>query len=187
MADLERYRLLLEEWSGRFNLVGPSALAEFWLRHAFDSAQLRPLAPAAKTWADLGAGAGFPGAVLAILLKPEGGTVHLIDSLLKRCRFLQAVVDELALPAQVHHARAETFRRKGVEIVTARALAPLPRLLVYAEPLLKVGATGLFLKGEGVEVELTEAAKHWNFRHELTPSLSDPRGRVLKLWSLSRA
>jgi 16S rRNA (guanine527-N7)-methyltransferase len=88
---------------------------------------------------------------------------------------------------EVHHARGETFKRKSVEVVTARALAPLPRLLSYAEPLLKSGATGLFLKGRDVGTELTEAGKHWTFRHDLVPSLSDPEGRVLKLWSLARA
>jgi 16S rRNA (guanine527-N7)-methyltransferase len=168
------------------NLVGPSTLPDFWLRHAYDSAQLLDHAPDAKMWADLGAGAGFPGVVLAILGKERRLRLHLVDSLQKRCRFLQAVADELKLPVEIHHARAETFRRKDVEIVTARALAPLPRLLTYAEPLLKSGATGLFLKGEGVDAELTEARKHWTFQHALTPSLSDSRGRILKLWSVSR-
>ena len=187
MAELTRFRELLAEWNERMNLVGPSALAEFWLRHAYDSAQLVGLAPEAKVWADLGAGAGFPGVVLAILLKKQGGRVHLVDALLKRCRFLSALRDDLALPVEVHHARGETFRRKDVEVVTARALAPLPRLLTYAEPLLKGGATGLFLKGRDIDGELTEAAKSWTFRHDLVPSLSDPEGRVLKLWSLARA
>ena len=92
----------------------------------------------------------------------------------------------MKLPVEIHHAQAETFRRKDVEIVTARALAPLPRLLTYAEPLLKTGAVGLFLKGEAVEAELTDARKHWTFQHALSPSLSDSRGRILKLWSASR-
>ena len=186
LADLARYRSLLSEWNERMNLVGPSALADFWLRHAFDSAQLLPHAPDARVWADLGAGAGFPGVVLAILGRDQGLEVHLVDSLQKRCRFLRAVADELKLPVEVRHARAETFRRKDVEVVTARALAPLPRLLGYAEPLIRSGAVALFLKGEGVEAELTEARKHWTFRYELAPSLSDSRGRILKLWSLDR-
>jgi 16S rRNA (guanine527-N7)-methyltransferase len=187
MADLARFRELLAEWSGKMNLVGPSALGEFWLRHAYDSAQLLQLAPEAKIWADLGAGAGFPGVVLAILLKGTGGRVHLVDSQAKRIRFLTAMVDELKLPAEVHHQRAESFKRKGIDIVTARAVAALPKLLGFAEPLLKSGATGLFLKGRDIEAELTEAQKHWTFRFEMTPSLSDPDGRVLKLWSLARA
>ena len=186
VADLARFRELLADWSERMNLVGPSTLPDFWLRHAWDSAQLLDHAPEAKMWADLGAGAGFPGVVLAILGKERRIRLQLVDSLQKRCRFLHAVADELKLPVEIHHARAETFRRKDVEIVTARALAPLPRLLGFAEPLLKTGAVGLFLKGEAVEAELTEARKHWTFQHALSPSLSDSRGRILKLWSVSR-
>jgi 16S rRNA (guanine527-N7)-methyltransferase len=186
MAELERYRELLADWNQRLNLVGPSALADFWLRHAFDSAQLLGFEPNARRWADLGAGAGFPGVVLAILGRDNGLRVDLVDSQLKRCRFLQAVAEQLALPVEVHHARAEAFRRRDVDVVTARALAPLPRLLTYAEPLLAAGATGLFLKGRDVELELTEARKHWTFQCDLTPSLSDSSGRVLKLWRLKR-
>ena len=187
MADLQSFRDLLEAWNANMNLVGPSALAEFWLRHAYDSAQLLPLAPEAKSWADLGAGAGFPGVVLAILRRGRGGMTYLVDSQLKRCRFLTAVSEALSLRAEVHHVRAETWKRKGVDIVTARALAPLPRLLIYAEPVMKAGATALFLKGRDVEAELTEARKSWTFQYDLLPSLSDPEGRVLKLWSLARA
>src|SRR5690606_23717223 len=90
------------------NLVGPATLDIFWSRHAWDSAQLLDLAPEARTWADLGAGAGLPGVVLAILLKGRPGAhVHLIDSMTKRCRFLSEVVGALDLPATVHNARAE--------------------------------------------------------------------------------
>lgn len=187
MADLECFRQRLGAANEHMNLVGASTLPEFWLRHALDSAQLLNLAPAAVTWADLGAGAGFPGVVLAILLKGRAGArVHLIDSLTKRCRFLQAVVDEFGLPAEVHDARAEDLRLP-VEVVTARACAPLTRLLGYAEPYLRKDAEGLFLKGERVEAELREAQESWRFEHDLLPSRSDPRGRVLRIRRLRRA
>jgi 16S rRNA (guanine527-N7)-methyltransferase len=186
MADLQRYLAILTDWNTRMNLVGPSALAEFWPRHAYDSAQLLALKPQAVVWADLGAGAGFPGLVLAILLKGrEGARVHLVESMAKRCRFLSEVVQTLGLPAQVHNARAEDLGIR-VDIVTARACAPLVRLLGYAEPYLKKGATGLFLKGQDVVVELTDAAKCWKFEAELTASLSHPDGRVLQVKGLSR-
>lgn len=114
VADIETYRLLLADWNTRMNLVGPSAMAEFWGRHAFDSAQLLSLAPDAKVWADLGAGAGFPGLILAILLKDDpDGEVHLVESMAKRCRFLEAVIEALDLPAIVHNARAESIGLKG--------------------------------------------------------------------------
>lgn len=186
MADLETFRGLLAEWNGRMNLVGPSALAEFWLRHALDSAQLLTLAPKAKVWADLGAGAGFPGLVLAILLKGrEGAHVHLVESMAKRCRFLQAVVDALALPATVHNARAEDLTLK-VHVVTARACAPLAKLLGYARPYLRKNVVALFLKGQDVEIELTEATRYWSFAAELKPSVSSPQGRIVQLKRLSR-
>ena len=186
MADLERYRALLQDWNGRMNLVGPSAMAEFWSRHVLDSAQLLALAPDALTWADLGAGAGFPGVVLAILLKGRpGAQVHLVESLTKRCRFLQAVADELCLPVQVHNARAEDLPLT-VDIVTARACAPLPRLLEFAWPSLRKGGTALFLKGQDVEAELAEATKSWYFEAELLPSRSGPSGRIVKLRRLRR-
>ena len=180
VADLETFLALLTEWNEKMNLVGPSALAEFWGRHAFDSAQLLALEPDALTWADLGAGAGFPGLVLAILLKGrEGAQVHLVESMAKRCRFLSEVSAALALPTTVHNMRAENLSLT-VDIVTARACAPMTRLLEFARPCLKKGATGLFLKGQDVEAELADASKHWNFKAELLPSRSGA-GQVVKL------
>lgn len=188
MADLESFRRLLEAGTRRMNLVGPSALREFWLRHAFDSAQLKAAAPEERTWADLGAGAGFPGVVLAILLKgTEGGTVHLVESLAKRCGFLAEVVTALKIPAVVHRARAEDLKpTPRVDIVTARACAPMERLLGYAEPFMKAGARGLFLKGRTAEEEVAEARKRWRFEVALTPSLSDPSGRIVGVEKLGR-
>jgi 16S rRNA (guanine527-N7)-methyltransferase len=186
MADLHVYRSMIEDWNTRMNLVGPSALEDFWTRHAYDSAQLLQLAPAARTWADLGAGAGLPGIVLAILLKGRPGAhVHLVESMAKRCAFLSAVVEALDLPATVHRARAESLTLK-VDIVTARACAPLPRLLEFAWPCLSKGATGLFLKGQDIEGELAEATRYWKFDAELLPSRSHASGRILKVERISR-
>ena len=154
MGDLETFRAMLADWNGRMNLVGPSALDDFWLRHAFDSAQLLDLAPRALRWVDLGPGAGFPGVVLAILLKGRpGAVVHLVESMTKRCRFLEAVVAALDLPAEIHNARAEDLAI-ACDVVVARACAPLVRLFGYARPYLKRGAVGLFLKGQDVAAEL---------------------------------
>jgi 16S rRNA (guanine527-N7)-methyltransferase len=188
MADIKAFRDLLEEWSGVMNLVGPSAMASFWLRHAYDSAQLFDLRrPGETVWADIGAGAGFPGVVLAIRQKyaPEEGRVHLIESLAKRCRFLTEAVTRLDLPATVHNDRAENLRLTGIDIVTARACAPLPKLLGYAWPLLKKrGARGLFPKGREVEAEIAEARKTWTFEATMTESKSDPSGRILSIEGL---
>lgn len=188
MADIEAFRALLAEWNEKMNLVGPSAMAQFWGRHAFDSAQLLALAPEALTWADLGAGAGFPGIVLAILLKGrDGAQVHLVESMAKRCRFLSEVVTTLALPATVHNARAENLSLK-VDIVTARACAPLARLVEFAKPYLKEGAAGLFLKGEGAEAEVAEAGfSKKRYDIELLPSRSSASGRIVRLKGAARA
>ena len=186
MADLDRFLARLTEANAVMNLVGPDTLAEFWNRHGWDSAQLFHVKPEALTWADLGAGAGFPGLVLAILLKGRpGAQVWLVESLAKRCRFLQSVVDELGLPATVIHGRAEDQRLK-VEVVTARAVAPLDRLLGYAQPWIAAGGQGLFLKGQRAEDELREARKSWHIAAELLPSASDPRGRLVLVRSLRR-
>lgn len=187
IADLQAFRLRLVEANAVMNLVGPDSLPDFWNRHVWDSAQLLDLAPDAKTWADLGAGAGFPGLVLSIMLKGrDGAHVCLIDSLAKRCRFLQEVVDALSLPATVIVGRAEA-QSVTCDIVTARAVAPLDKLLGYAQPYFQRGAQGLFLKGERAESELIEARKSWHFEAELAPSQSDVRGRIVTIRSLRRA
>jgi len=187
MADFERFRRRLTEWNAVMNLVGPATLPDFWNRHAWDSAQLARLDPDAKAWADLGAGAGLPGVVLAILGKGRAGFhVHLVESMAKRCRFLSEVVTELALPATIHNTRAENLDL-AVDSVTARACAPLARLLGYARPYLARGATGWFLKGQDVASELEEATKSWEFEAEIVPSLSDPRGRIVRVRRLRRA
>jgi 16S rRNA (guanine527-N7)-methyltransferase len=184
MADLEAFRAALAGWNTRMNLVGPSALAEFWRRHAYDSAQLLELEPDALRWADLGAGAGFPGIVLAILLKGKAGAmVHLVESMAKRCRFLEAMVEQLTLPAMVHHARAEDLDI-SVDVVCARACAPMTKLFVYARPYLRRGAIGLFMKGQDVVAELESATKSWRFEAELIDSRSHTDGRIVRMRKL---
>lgn len=187
IADLDAYRLMLEEGNAVMNLVGPASLPDFWNRHAMDSAQLLPLAPKAKTWADLGAGAGLPGVILAILLKDTpGAKIWLIDSQTKRTKFLEKVVSALSLPAEVVNARAETLDLK-VDVVTARACAPLDKLLDFARPYRARGAEGLFLKGEKAEEEILEAKRRHRFDADILPSQSDPRGRILRIRSSKRA
>lgn len=187
IADLDAYRLMLEEGNAVMNLVGPASLPDFWNRHALDSAQLLPLAPDARVWADLGAGAGLPGVILAILLKETpGAKIWLIDSQTKRTKFLEKVVSALSLPAEVVNARAETLEIKA-DVVTARACAPLEKLLDFARPYRARGAEGLFLKGEKAEEEILEAKRRHRFEADVLPSQSDPRGRILRIRSSKRA
>ena len=181
LADLGLFQTLLADGNQRMSLVSQASLVEFWSRHALDSAQLAPLAPKARTWVDIGSGAGFPGLVLAIRLKDQpGARVHLVESQAKKCRFLEAVIAELALPAEVHNARAEDLAIEA-DVVAARAVAPLTRLLGIARPYLARGAVGLFLKGQSAGAEIAEARRRWRFRCEVIPSRSDPEGRILKV------
>ena len=186
LQDVGRFRQRLADANTVMNLVGDSTLGDFWRRHFVDSAQLLWVEPSMRTWADLGSGAGLPGLVLAILLKDRpGARVHLIESMAKRCRFLAEMVKALDLPAVVHNARAEALEL-NVEMVTARACAPLDRLLVFARPYMARGARGLFLKGSEVDAEIAEARRNWRFQARTTPSLSDPRGRLLSIEELVR-
>jgi 16S rRNA (guanine527-N7)-methyltransferase len=165
------------------NLIAASTVPQIWTRHVADSLQLLLLAPHARSWVDLGSGAGFPGLVIACALAGvPGASIHLIESTGKKAAFLAEAGHELDLPVTVHAERIEAFtasNRLRFDVVTARALAPLSRLMGYAIPLLKKGTLGLFPKGQDVEAELTEASKYWNIDAELVPSQTDPRGRIV--------
>lgn len=165
---------LLFHWQNRINLVAPATLPEVWTRHVADSLQLPALVEGAKLWIDLGSGGGFPGLPLACSLAEQAGAhIHLVESNHKKAAFLREAVRALALPATVHAERIEDFAARfapAADVVTARALAPLAKLLTYAAPLLKTGTRGLFPKGQDVEAELTEAAKYWTIDYELAPS-----------------
>jgi 16S rRNA (guanine527-N7)-methyltransferase len=187
-ARLDRLVELLLAWQQTRNLIAASTIPTIWTRHIADSLQLLDLAPDAKIWVDLGSGGGFPGLVLACALRDRAGAkVHLVESVGKKCVFLQAVVDDLGLAAAVHCERAERFIPaipSKPDVVTARALAPLPKLLAMAFPLLKKGAVGLFPKGQDVGAELTDASKYWIIGHNLMPSRTDPQARIVVVKSL---
>jgi 16S rRNA (guanine527-N7)-methyltransferase len=180
---LESFVQLVIERQKTLNLVAASTIPQIWTRHIADSLQLLSLAPEARTWIDLGAGAGFPGLVIACaLVDVPGARVELVESTQKKASFLRDVADALSLPAIVHAQRIEDFTARNAgrfNVVTARALAPLDKLLGYANPLLKRGAVGLFPKGQDVVSELTQASKSWKLDTELIPSKTDPHGRVV--------
>jgi 16S rRNA (guanine527-N7)-methyltransferase len=186
----ERLDLLARElrrWQEVKNLVGLGTLDAIWTRHIADSLQLLDLAPQARAWVDLGSGAGFPGLVLGIAaLERDGMRVDLVESNGRKCAFLRHVARLTGAPVTIHEARAEAVIGgfAGAEVVTARALGPLSRLLGWSEALLTTGAMGLFPKGREVEAELTEAAKSWRFDAELVPSRTDSEGRIVRIHSL---
>jgi len=187
---LDAYVALLTHWQSIKNLVAPSTLDQIWSRHVLDSAQLLPFLEEARVIADFGSGAGLPGLVLAILLAERPGVkVHLVESNGRKAAFLREAARVTGAPAQVHADRIEDFVASapaGVELVTARALAPLADLLALSEGLLKSGARALFLKGQDIEQELTEATKSWRIKFDLVPSLTDPAARIVRVATAER-
>ena len=240
IARLATYEGLLRQWQKAVNLVAPSTLDAVWHRHFADSAQLLPLAPAARTWVDLGSGAGFPGLVVAILLAeqllplpmllqhgerdgvrgrdicrrkrlpltltpprkggegtpaaPASPRVTLIESNARKCAFLREVVRQTGISASVAvdilSTRIETAATQASlqapDVVSARALAPLDKLLALAAPLFASSTVGLFLKGRDVAAELKAAESLWNFNVELVPSRTEPDGRIVVVRNLER-
>ena len=182
-ARLDRFVALLIAWEKHTNLIARSTIPVIWTRHVADSLQLLDLAPPAKAWADLGSGAGFPGIVVACALADtEGAKVHLVESIGKKAAFLREAVQITGAPAVVQAMRIEDFVDKppeSIDVVTARALAPLSKLLALAYPLLKKGALGLFPKGQDVASELTEAAKYWKIEHSLIRSRTDEKAQIV--------
>lgn len=188
-ARLDRYIALLREWQAKTNLVAPSTLPHLWTRHIADSLQLVDLAPTAKRWTDLGSGGGFPGVVLACAMAGmPGASVHLVERIAKKAAFLREAIRVTTSPGVVHLAEIgdNVDRITGpVDCVTARALAPLHQLIGFAEPLMRQGAKALFLKGQDVEAELTEAAKYWNIQPQLHQSRTGD-GWIVELTSVER-
>lgn len=182
---LEAYASLLVEWQARMNLVGPATLPDLWNRHFRDSAQLLALAPPGKRWLDVGSGGGFPGLVVAAM---SDARVTLVDSIAKKCQFLLAVRDALALSdvVTVANARVESLPPLGVDVVTARACAALDTLLGWGLRHATPDATWLLLKGERWMEEVETARGTFRFDLEVVESRSDPRGRVLVIRNVAR-
>jgi 16S rRNA (guanine527-N7)-methyltransferase len=201
-ARLDRFVALLHAWQARINLVAASTLPSIWTRHIADSLQLAdivaqeslsqstPRSTRSPIWVDLGSGGGFPGVPIAcVLAETPGAVVHLVERNAKKAAFLRAAVQTTSAPAKVHPVRIEDFVDKfgeSADIVTARALAPLERLLEAAYPLLQRGALGVFPKGQDVDAELTRAAKCWSMQASLRQSRTDPNARIVVVRALER-
>lgn len=176
----------LMRWQRAVNLVSPATLPELWTRHIADSLQLTDLAPAARTWVDLGSGGGLPGLVVAGARPAD--RVTLIESDARKCAFLRHAAGRMGVQVEVKEGRAEKLVPEldtVPDVVTARALAPLDALLRYAQPLLVRGACGLFMKGRRYQDELTAARESWTFRVDVIPSSTDPDARILKISGLA--
>ena len=185
LERLQTYLDLLQRWQKRINLVGATTLADPWRRHIVDCGQLWRLWPAgARVLADLGSGAGLPGLVLAVLGAPA---VHLIESDRRKAAFLREAARACGVVVSVHAERIEAVPGLAADVITARALAPLPDLLSLAEPHLHAGTTLLLLKGRSAASELTKARERWTMRTASEPSLSDAEGQLLTITEIGRA
>ncbi|MBS0559616.1 MAG: 16S rRNA (guanine(527)-N(7))-methyltransferase RsmG [Proteobacteria bacterium] len=181
---LERFAALLARWNPTINLVATADIPALWPRHIDDSLQLAPLIPPGISRAiDLGSGGGFPGLVLAIA---TGIPFDLVESDRRKAAFLREAARETAAPATVHAVRIEDAKLPPAPLVTARALARLPRLLALAAPLLAPGGVCLFLKGAAAQDELTEAAAGWHMRSARLPSQTDPDAAILRISEIVR-
>jgi len=186
MAKLSIYAEMLSDWQTRMNLVGAATLPHVWERHFADSAQLLPLAPRGTTWLDIGAGAGFPGIVIA-LLDPMAH-LTLVESVAKKCRFLAAVVAELGLKSRItiENRRIEDLRPLAPQIITARALASLTQLFRWGLPHAKSDTIWLLPKGARYEAEIADAKSRFHFHHEEIPSRTSLDARIIKATGVAR-
>lgn len=178
---------LLLRWQARINLISPASIPDVWQRHVLDSLQILPLLPPGlRCCADLGSGSGFPALPLAIA---TGAEMHLYEANGKKAAFLREALRLCQTAGTVHQVRLEDVGRQNipdVQLVTARALAPLDALLGWAEPFLTSGARGLFHKGQDVDAELTQAAKSWKIRFRKHQSLTDSRAVILEIEEAAR-
>ena len=173
--------------AGRIPGVTPAALTalleDVWRRHLLDSAQLYDLAPRPGPWLDFGSGAGLPGLVVALLGAPDA---HLVEANARKCAFLNEALRVTGTAATVHNTRIEALAPWTCAVISARALAPLERLLALAAPFIWPKTVSLFPKGQNVEEELTRATKSWRMEVERIASRSDPAGTILRITEVRR-
>lgn len=188
---LNLYARLLVQWQKAVNLVSAKTLSDVWERHFADSAQLFKMAPDTKRWVDLGSGAGFPGLVVAILMAERGeGLVTLVESDVRKGAFMREVARQTGIVVDVASERIESFSTNGrisetaIDVISARALAPLDRLLELSSALFSRNTLGLFLKGRELRSELDEAQRRWAFDSAIVPSLTDASGQILQVRAL---
>lgn len=187
---LEAYVSLLDKWNRRINLTGPGELEHVWTRHIADSLQIAGLLPdESKRLVDLGSGAGFPGLIVAAAkTKFSGFEAVLIENNHKKCAFLREAARIMKVPARIICRRIEDFSPGELrgDVVSARALAPLDKLLGFASAFLGPESICFFHKGQYVDDELTGAAKYWNMSSEKIPSKTDSQGCILMLRNIER-
>ena len=188
LASFDAYLSLLGKWNDKINLVSGSTLQETTTRHFLDSAQIANVAPLTGSWADFGSGAGFPGLVLALIGQGSHPffEMTLVESDQRKCAFLREVIRAASIHANLMNTRIEELSGPGFDVVTARALAPLPKLLDLSAPRLKPGGICVFLKGANARKEIQDAQRTWSFDLELHASRTQTDAHILVLRKLVR-
>ena len=189
-ARLQRYYDLLVRWNPRINLVSPASLQTAWHRHFADSAQLWRFRPeGASHWLDLGAGAGFPGLVVAAIAKEQTPDMKLtlVESDARKAAFLTSAAAAMELSTRIEIRRIEDLPPQRAEVVSARALAPLCRLLPFLEKHRAPHGIGLFPKGASVHKEIREAENGWRFAYKLHPSMTQSDAAIVEVGAIERA
>jgi len=185
MERLTVYADMLTKWQRRINLVGPATIEVLWTRHFADSLELGHHAPSgAKNWLDIGTGAGFPGMVIATCGQQKNLQVNLVEANVRKCAFLREVSRRIKAPVTIHNCRIEAIDSQAIQtmaldVVTARALAPLDLLLKLAQKPLECGAVGIFPRGQDVEDELTASTKCWKIEAEIVERSFGLPGKIL--------
>ena len=182
LERLDAFVALLAKWRKTINLISEASFGQVWTRHVADSAQLLDFAPNARIWVDLGSGAGFPGLILAIQLadRPDA-CVHLIESDQRKCAFLREAARVTGAAAKIHNERIEIAASQivgAVDVVTARALAPLPRLVDFAKVWLDHGALGVFPRGKASATEADNISDGQKYRVDFPRSRTDASSEI---------
>ena len=184
---LEAFAELVRKWNPRINLVSKSSLGDLWTRHIVDSVQVFKFAEGSGVWVDLGSGGGFPGIVVSILNQEERHfDVTLVESDQRKCAFLRTAIRELKLEASVKNERIEEIKSLNADVLSARALADLTKLLGFTELHLKPEGTALFPKGQSWQREDAEARRNWTYGLESVPSQTNPEAAILKIKDIAR-
>ena len=186
---LEVFTELVKKWNPVINLIAKSSVSDIRHRHLEDSAQIISLARLGAYWIDIGSGGGFPGIVVAIILRetaPETCVV-LVESDSRKATFLRQAVVILGLNCKIHNARIESLDLPRAATVSARALAPLPKLLEFTERLVEEGGVCLLMKGQSYQEELDDARKSWSFDCNVTKSLTSANAAILEVRNIQRA
>lgn len=188
LGAFDIWHSLLVRWNASINLVQKKSLEQFWTRHAADSWQVTDYIPNNTIKAiDLGSGGGFPGLAVGIWLKQRGaGEVTLVESAGKKASFLRTAAREMGLPVNVEAKRAESLPSEAFDLITARAFAPLPRLLTYADRFSGPSTQLILPKGRQAPTEIEQAKSDFDFKFDSYPSISDPEGQILVLTDLKR-